>query len=139
MVVGYAPGNGVDIVARLLSEAMRSALGQVPVVENRHGVSAIIGAQTVARAPGRQLQPPDGGCGRNLGHPALLEGKMTYDPLRELAPVSLVATVPNVLVAASGVPVRNPASLVAHAKVNPNKLNSASSGIGNPQQLRVSC
>jgi tripartite-type tricarboxylate transporter receptor subunit TctC len=51
MVVGYAPGNGVDIVARLPGEAMRCALGQVPVVENRHGVSAIIGAQTVARAP----------------------------------------------------------------------------------------
>jgi tripartite-type tricarboxylate transporter receptor subunit TctC len=55
---------------------------------------------------------------------------MTCDPLRELAPVSLVATVPDVPVAAPGVPVRDPASLAAHARANPNKLSYASSGNG---------
>ncbi|MFC7738776.1 Bug family tripartite tricarboxylate transporter substrate binding protein [Roseomonas sp. GCM10028921] len=135
LVVGYAPGGGVDIVARLVGEAMRGALGQVPIVENRPGASAMIGAQTVARAAADGYTLLMAAAGEIAANPALLKGKMTYDPARELVPVSLVATVPNVLVAAPNVPVRDPASLVAYAKANPGKLSYASSGIGNPQHL----
>ncbi|MCR0982659.1 Bug family tripartite tricarboxylate transporter substrate binding protein [Roseomonas populi] len=135
LVVGYAPGGGVDIVARLVGEAMRSALGQVPIVENRPGASAMIGAQTVARAPADGYTLLMAAAGEIAANPALLKGKMPYDPARDLVPVSLVATVPNVLVAAPNVPVRDPATLVAYAKANPGKLSYASSGIGNPQHL----
>lgn len=135
VVVGYAPGGGVDIVARLLAEPLRVALGQPLIVENRPGASAMIGAQAVARAA------PDGhtllmaAAGEIAANPALFKQRMTYDPARELAPVSLVATVPNVLVVNPRVPVRTPAELVAHARANPGKLSYASSGIGNPQHL----
>ncbi|WP_338662438.1 tripartite tricarboxylate transporter substrate binding protein [Pararoseomonas sp. SCSIO 73927] len=135
LVVGYAPGGGVDIVARLVGEAMRGALGQVPIVENRPGASAMIGAQTVARAPADGYTLLMAAAGEIAANPALLKARMSYDPARDLLPVSLVATVPNVLVAAPGVPVRDPASLVAYAKANPGKLSYASSGIGNPQHL----
>ena len=135
IIVGYAPGGGVDIVARLLGEAMRAALGQSLIVENRPGASAMIGAQAVARAPADGYTVLMAAAGEIAANPALLKGKMTYDPARELAPVSMVATVPNVLVAAPGVPVRDPASLVAYAKANPGQLSYASSGIGNPQHL----
>jgi tripartite-type tricarboxylate transporter receptor subunit TctC len=135
VVVGYAPGGGVDIVARLLAEPLRAALGQPLIVENKPGASAMIGAQTVARAA------PDGytllmaAAGEIAANPALFKGRMAYDPARELAPVSLAATVPNVLVVNPRLPVRTPAELVAHAKANAGKLSYASSGIGNPQHL----
>ena len=135
VVVGYAPAGGVDIVARLLAEPLRAALGQPLIVENKPGASAMIGAQTVARAA------PDGhtllmaAAGEIAANPALFKQRMGYDPARELAPVSLVATVPNVLVVNPRLPVRTPAELVAYAKANPGKLSYASSGIGNPQHL----
>jgi tripartite-type tricarboxylate transporter receptor subunit TctC len=135
VIVGYAPGGGVDIVARLVTEPVRQALGQPLIVENKPGASAMIGAQAVARAA------PDGytllmaAAGEIAANPALLKQRMTYDPARELAPISLVATVPNVLVVDPRLPIRTPAELVAYAKANPGKLSYASSGIGNPQHL----
>ncbi|TDH59934.1 tripartite tricarboxylate transporter substrate binding protein [Dankookia rubra] len=135
VIVGYAPGGGVDIVARLMTEPMRQALGQPLIVENKPGASAMIGAQAVARAA------PDGytllmaAAGEIAANPALLKQRMTYDPARELTPISLVGTVPNVLVVDPRLPIRTPAELVAYAKANPGKLSYASSGIGNPQHL----
>jgi tripartite-type tricarboxylate transporter receptor subunit TctC len=114
MVVGYAPGGGVDIVARLVGGATRNALGQVPVVENRPSASAMLGAQAIARAPADGYTLQMATAGEISANPALLKGKMTYDPARELIPVSLVATVPNVLVVAPGVSVRDPSRWLVH-------------------------
>lgn len=134
LLVGYAPGGGVDIVARLLAEKMRQSLGQPVLVENRPGASAMIAAQGVTQAPADGYTLLLAAAGEIAANPALFRQRMAYVPQRDLAPVSLVATVPNVLVVAPSVPIQDPASLVALAKQR-GDLSYASSGIGNPQHL----
>lgn len=135
LIVGYAPGGGVDIVARLLAEPLRAALGQPVVVENRAGASAMIAAQAVARGATDGHTLLVAAAGEISVNPALFKQRMTYDPARELQPVAFIAAVPNVLVVHPSVPARTPAELLAHARANPGKLSYASSGIGNPQHL----
>jgi tripartite-type tricarboxylate transporter receptor subunit TctC len=135
MIVGYPAGGGVDLVARLLGEPMKAALGQSVIVENRTGASAMIAAGTVAKAP------PDGvtllmaASGEVAINQHLYKDKMSYDPLHELVPVALVGIVPCVVVVAANTPVRTAAELIAYARANRGKLSFSSSGIGNPQQL----
>ncbi len=135
ILIGYPAGGGVDLVARLLGEPMKAALGQPIVVENRPGASAMLAAQAVATAP------PDGhtllmaAAGEIATNQHLYKEKMTYDPLRQLTPVALVGIVPCVVVVAVTTPVHTPAELVAYARANRGKLSFSSSGIGNPQQL----
>ncbi len=136
IIVGYAAGGGVDIVARLLGEPMKQALGgQTILVENRTGASAMIAAAAVAKAQ------PDGysllmaASGEVAINQHLFKDKMTYDPRRELVPVALIGIVPCVVVVAEGTPVHNPKELIAYAKANAGKLSFSSSGVGNPQQL----
>jgi len=135
MIVGYPAGGGVDLVARLVGEPMKAALGQSVIVENRTGASAMIAAGTVAKAP------PDGvtllmaASGEVAINQHLYKDKMSYDPLRELVPVALVGIVPCVVVVAANTPVRTAAELIAYARANRGKLSFSSSGIGNPQQL----
>ena len=136
IIVGYAAGGGVDIVARLLGEPMKQALGgQTIIVENRTGASAMLAAGAVAKAP------PDGytllmaASGEVAINQHLFKEKMAYDPRRELVPVALIGIVPCVVVVAEGTPVRNPKELIAYAKANAGKLSFSSSGVGNPQQL----
>jgi len=134
-IVGYPPGGGVDIVARLVGEPMQKALGQPVIVENRPGASAMIAAQAVAKAA------PDGysllfaAAGEIAVNPSLYKDRMTYDPAKELAPVALCGTVPCLVVVPASLPVHNPAELIAYAKANKGKLSFSSSGIGNPQHL----
>jgi tripartite-type tricarboxylate transporter receptor subunit TctC len=135
ILVGYPAGGGVDLVARLLGEPIKAALGQSVIVENRPGASAMLAAQAVATAA------PDGhtllaaAAGEIATNQHLYKARMTYDPLRQLAPVALIGIVPCVVVVASTTPVHNPAELVAYARANRGKLSFSSSGIGNPQQL----
>ncbi len=135
IVVGYAAGGGVDIVARLLAEPMRAALGQTVIVENRTGAAAMIAANAVAKAA------PDGytllaaASGEVAINQHLYKDKMSYDASRELTPLALVGIVPCVVVVADATPVHNPKELIAYAKANPGKLSFSSSGVGNPQQL----
>jgi tripartite-type tricarboxylate transporter receptor subunit TctC len=135
IVVGYAAGGGVDIVARLLAEPIRAELGQTVIVENRTGASAMIASNTVAKAA------PDGytilaaASGEVAINQHLFKEKMTYDASRELTPLALVGIVPCVVVVAEQTPVHNPKELIAYAKANPGKLSFSSSGVGNPQQL----
>jgi tripartite-type tricarboxylate transporter receptor subunit TctC len=135
IIVGYAAGGGVDIIARLLSEPMKNTLGQTVIVENRTGASAMIASNTVAKAA------PDGytilaaASGEVAINQHLFKDKMTYDAGRELTPLALVGIVPCVVVVAAGTPVHNPKELIDYAKANPGKLSFSSSGVGNPQQL----
>src|SRR4029078_11618451 len=135
IIVGYAAGGGVDIVARLLQEPLKSALGQPILVENRTGAAAMIASNAVAKAP------PDGhwllaaASGEVAINQHLYGAKMTYDPAKELVPISLVGIVPCVVVVAAETPVNNPKELIAYARANPGKLSFSSSGVGNPQQL----
>ncbi len=135
IVVGYAAGGGVDIVARVLGEPLKAALGQTVIVENRTGASAMIASNVVAKAA------PDGytilaaASGEVAINQHLFKDKMTYDPAKELTPLALVGIVPCVVVVAAATPVHNPKELIAYAKANPGKLSFSSSGVGNPQQL----
>lgn len=135
IVVGYAAGGGVDLIARLLGEPIKAALGQSVIVENRTGASAMIASNLVAKAP------PDGytilaaASGEVAINQHLFKEKMTYDASRELTPLALVGIVPCVVVVAAATPVHNPKELIAYAKANPGKLSFSSSGVGNPQQL----
>jgi tripartite-type tricarboxylate transporter receptor subunit TctC len=94
LMVGYPAGGGVDIVARLLTEPMKNALGQSIIVENRSGAAAMIAAQTVATAG------PDGhtllvaAAGEVAVNQHLYKGKMQYDPLKDLVPLPILLRVP---------------------------------------------
>lgn len=135
ILVGYAAGGGVDIVARLLSEPMKNALHETVIVENRTGASAMMATNAVAKAA------PDGytllmaASGEVAINQYLFKEKMAYDPARELTPVALIGIVPCVVVVADSTPVHNPKELIAYAKANNGKLSFSSSGVGNPQQL----
>jgi tripartite-type tricarboxylate transporter receptor subunit TctC len=135
ILVGYPAGGGVDLSARLLAEPMKTTFNQTVIVENRPGASAMIAAQAVATAA------PDGytllaaASGEIASNQFLFKDKMTYDPLRQLAPVALIGIVPCVVVVAATTPVHNPAELIAYARAHRGKLSFSSSGVGNPQQL----
>ncbi len=135
LLVGYAAGGGVDIVARLLQEPMKSALGQPVIIENRTGASAMLATGAVAKAQ------PDGytllacASGEVAINHFLFKERMSYDPAKELAPIALIGIVPCVVVVAAATPVHTPKELIDYAKANPGKLSFSSSGIGNPQQL----
>ncbi|TMJ22171.1 MAG: hypothetical protein E6G96_20040 [Alphaproteobacteria bacterium] len=135
IMVGYPAGGGVDIVARLLGEPIKAALGQPVIIENRTGASAMIAAGTVAKAPPDGLTLLMAASGEVAINQHLYKEKMSYDPLRDLGGVALVGIVPCVVVVAAGTPVRNAAELIAYARANRGKLSFSSSGIGNPQQL----
>jgi tripartite-type tricarboxylate transporter receptor subunit TctC len=131
---GFPAGGGIDLLARILAEPLKT-LGQPVVVENRTGAAGMIAAQATAKSP------PDGHTmlmatsGEIAISHHLYKEKMTYDPMKELAPVALAGIVPCVVVVAAATPVKNPQELIAYAKANPKKLSFSSSGVGNPQQL----
>jgi tripartite-type tricarboxylate transporter receptor subunit TctC len=135
ILVGYAAGGGVDIIARLLQEPLKTALGQTVIVENRTGASAMLATGAVAKAA------PDGytllacASGEVAINHFLFKERMSYDPAKELVPIALVGIVPCVIVVGEAIPVHNPKELIAYIKANPGKLSFSSSGIGNPQQL----
>jgi tripartite-type tricarboxylate transporter receptor subunit TctC len=135
ILAGYPAGGGIDLVARLIGDPMKAALGQPVIVENRTGAAAMIAAHAVAKAA------PDGhtllmaASGEVAINHHVYRDRMTYDPLRELIPVALIGIVPCVVVVRSDAPVKTPAELVAYARANRGKLSFSSSGVGNPQHL----
>ena len=135
IVVPFSAGGGVDTVARMLADKLRTSLGQPVVVDNKPGASAMLGAQAVVKAAPDGHTLLLGSAGETAINPHVYKERMAYKPERDLAPISLVVRVPNVLVAQNGLPVKNVEELVAYAKKNPGKLSYASSGVGNPQHL----
>jgi tripartite-type tricarboxylate transporter receptor subunit TctC len=135
LIVPYTAGGGVDVVGRLLAEKLRDTLKQPVIVENKPGASGMIGANYVAKAK------PDGytillsAAGEIVVNPSLYKEKMTFNPERELASVSLIAQIPNVLVVNPSVPAKTPTELLAYAKSQGDKLTFSSSGVGNLQHV----
>ena len=135
IVVGYAAGGTTDILARSLGEQLGKILGQTIIVDNKPGAASNIGAGFVAQAK------PDGytlymaTVASHGINPALYRGKLTFDPIKDFAPVSLVASIPLMLVVNPKLPVKSVKELVEYAKKNPGKLNYASSGNGSPGHL----
>jgi tripartite-type tricarboxylate transporter receptor subunit TctC len=132
---GFPAGGGIDISARLLVDPFKEALGLPTIVENRVGAAGMIAANAVAKAPpdGRMMLVSTSGEIAIAQH--LYKEKMTYDPLTDLAPITLIGIVPCVVVVNPATPVHNPQELIAYAKANAGKLSFSSSGVGNPQQL----
>jgi tripartite-type tricarboxylate transporter receptor subunit TctC len=134
VVVGFAPGGGTDVVARIIGAKLGELWGQSVVVDNRAGATGTIGADIVAKSP------PDGytllmGHVNSHGIAPNLFKKLPYDPQRDFAMVSYVGYVPNVLVIHPSIPARNVKELIAIAKARPGQLNYASSGVGSTQHL----
>ena len=127
-IVPFAPGGSTDTLARTLAQRLTDALGQQVVVDNRSGGNGNIGTEIVARAV------PDGhtivlGYIANLGIGPSLYAKLPFDPVKDFAPVTLLAVAPNILVAHPSLPVKNVRELVAYAKANPQKVNYASAAV----------
>ncbi|MGZ5152383.1 MAG: Bug family tripartite tricarboxylate transporter substrate binding protein, partial [Burkholderiales bacterium] len=134
LIVTFPPGGGADIVARVLAPHLIEQLGQQVVIDNRSGGSGIIGLELAAKAP------PDGytlvvGISGTLAINPSMFPKLPYDPIRDFAPISLVAVGPNVLVVHPSLPVRSVPELIAFAKQRPGKLSYASSGTGGAPHL----
>jgi tripartite-type tricarboxylate transporter receptor subunit TctC len=134
LVAGFPPGGGVDATARTYAQKLSEYWGQNVIVENRSGANGMIGGESVARAPGDGytlfLSTPS-----EVALNPLLYSKHSYEPLRDLAPVSRVVDFPNVMVVHPSVPVRGLKDLIALAKKTPGGLNYGTSGIGSTQHL----
>src|SRR5712664_3624470 len=128
-IVGFTPGGPSDILARALGQKLAELWAQQVVIENRPGVGGNIGAEAVAKSA------PDGttwllGNNSILATNQSLYRKLAYDPVKDFAPVALVAIQPNILVVNPGVPAGTVKELIALAKSKPGELNYASSGSG---------
>lgn len=129
MIVGFPPGGAVDIIARSVSNELGERLGQPVIVENRAGAGGNIAAEQVSRAA------PDGytvlvSAVSSLAISASLYRNIRYDLLKDLEPVAVIASVPNVLVVNPAVPAKTVGEFVALAKSQPGKLNFGSAGTG---------
>ena len=128
LIVPFPPGGPNDIIARVVGQRMSELMKQPIVIENRSGQAGVLGTDAVAKAA------PDGytiaitSASSLVINPSL--EKMPYDVRKDLAPVTLNVTVPEMLVVASNVPANNMAELIALAKAQPGKLNFASAGVG---------
>jgi tripartite-type tricarboxylate transporter receptor subunit TctC len=133
LIAPFAPGGSVDILARSLAQKLSELWGQQVVVDNRAGAGGTVGTEMAAKAQ------PDGYTLLlvNVAHavnPSLYR-KLNFDPLNSFAPVSLLASVPNILMVNPAVPARNVGELIALAKNKPGTLNYASAGSGTSSHL----
>src|SRR4051812_6529430 len=133
IVSGYAPGSTSDIVGRLVADRLSAAWGVPVTVENLSGANGNIGNDRVAKgaADGRQLLVMT----VNVATNQFLYPSLSYDPERDLVPVSCVARLPNLLVVKKALPVNSAAELIGYAKANPGKLNYGSPGVGSSIHL----
>jgi tripartite-type tricarboxylate transporter receptor subunit TctC len=134
LVLGFPPGGGTDIIARMIAQKLSELWGQQFIVDNRPGATGMIGANIVAKSP------PDGYT-LLMGHvnsqaiaPSLVQ-KPLYDSLRDFATVAYIGYVPNVLVVHPSTPARNVKELIALAKAHPDELTFASPGVGSTNHL----
>ena len=133
LVAPYPPGGPNDLIARIVAQRMTQTLGQQWIVENRAGRGGNIGTELVARSPADGYTLVHGGMGTLTLAPFL--GKIPYDALRDFAPMTLTARVPNVLVVHPSLPVRTVKELVALARARPGTLDYATSGVGSTPHL----
>jgi len=132
-ILPFPPGGGTDILGRLIAERLSAGLGQPVVTENRGGAGGNVGAEAAARSS------PDGYTivlvAPSLAISPTLYSKINYDPVKDFAPVSLVATVPNVMITQASLPVQNLQEFIAFAKGKPGPLNFGSGGAGTSNHL----
>lgn len=135
IVVPFSAGGGVDTVARLLAEKLRTTLNATVVVDNKAGGSGMIGALAVVKATPDGHTLLLGSAGETAINPFVYKSRMAYNPAKDLLPITLVTRIPNVLVVSPNLPVKNTEELIAFAKKNPGRVSYSTSGVGNPQHL----
>ncbi len=133
-IVAFPPGGTTDVVVRLVGQKLSESLGQPVVIDNRGGAGGIIGTEIAAKAA------PDGytlAVGYITTHAILphLYSKLPYDPVKDFAPISLMAAAPNLLLVNPSLPVKSVKELIALAKSKPGQLSNASPGKGTPPHL----
>lgn len=135
MVAPFAPGGGTDITSRILADGLSQVMGQTFVVDNRPGAGSVLGTDIVAKAA------PDGYTVLvttiSLAFNVALYKKLPFDTLRDLAPITLVADQPNILVAHPSLPAKTLPEFIALARKQPGKLNYGSAGIGSGTHLAM--
>jgi tripartite-type tricarboxylate transporter receptor subunit TctC len=136
VIVGFAPGGNVDIQTRIVATRLSQILGTSVVVENRPGAGASIAASIVAQAPADGYTLLICGAGSHGINPATYR-KLTYDPVKDFAPISQIGSTPNVLLVHLSVRVTSVNEFIAHAKSNPGKISVASAGVGTSQHLSI--
>ena len=136
VIVPFASGGNTDGIARMISQRLSDAFGQPFVVENKGGASGIVGTEAVARAPADGYTLLMTGNGPHAVNPGLFN-RLTYDPVKDFAPVSLTAVLPLVLNVHPSVPARDLARFIAWAKAEPGRHGYASPGIGTPPHLTM--
>jgi len=133
LILPFPPGGGTDILGRLIAERLSVSLGQPVVTENRGGAGGNVGAEAAARSA------PDGYTvvlvAPSLAISPTLYSKINYDQVKDFAPVSLVATVPNVMITQPSIPAENLQEFIAFAKTKPGALNFGSGGAGTSNHL----
>ena len=135
VIVASPPGGGTDLTTRMMTPRLGEVLGQPVVVDNRGGASGNIGAEAAARAA------PDGytllTAAASLTSNPFVMRKVSYDLERDFAPVSLMVTLPNILVSHPSLPVKNLKELIAFARARPGQLHYASAGVGSVPHLMM--
>jgi tripartite-type tricarboxylate transporter receptor subunit TctC len=134
LVVPYPPGGSADILARSIGQKLSDGLGQQVVVENRPGAGTAIGAEAVAKAAPDGYTILLGTVSSHAINPALTPG-LKYDPVKDFAPVSLVASIPFALIVHPSLPATSVKELIALAKAKPGSLNFSSAGSGTSNHL----
>jgi tripartite-type tricarboxylate transporter receptor subunit TctC len=136
LMVPFPPGGSTDIVARIVAQKLGTQLGQQLVIENRGGAGGTIGTAVVAKAPADGYTLVVGTTSTHVVAPSVYQ-KLEYDPVKDFAPVSLMAVTPYLLVVNPGVPAKSVKELVELMKSQPGKLNYASAGVGSTTHLAM--
>jgi tripartite-type tricarboxylate transporter receptor subunit TctC len=133
IVVGLAPGGGVDILARLIGQWLSERLGQPVIIENRPGAGSNIGTEAVVKAlsDGHTLLLVNAANAIN----ATLYEKLNFNFIRDIAPIASIMRQPQVMLVNPSVPAKSVPEFIAYAKSNPGKINMASSGNGSPSHM----
>ena len=133
-IVPYTPGGITDSVTRVVTQKLSEVLGQPIVVENKPGANSIVGAEAAAKSA------PDGYTivtviGGHAANATLYAGRLSFDPVKSFAPISLAGIAPLIITANNDFPAKDVKELIAYAKANPKKISFGSSGVGSATHL----
>ena len=136
LMVPFPPGGSTDIVARIVAQKLGAQLGQSLVIENRGGAGGTLGTAVVAKAPADGYMLVVGTTSTHVVAPSVYQ-KLEYDPVKDFAPISLIAVTPYLLVVNPAVPAKTLKELVGLMKAQPGRLNYASAGVGSTTHLAM--
>ncbi len=135
IIVGFAPGGGTDLLARVVGQKLADMWNTTVIVENRAGASGVIAADYVARQPGDGTVLHMAHINSHAIVPNLQ--KVNYDPIKDFQPIAMVGVTPNLLVCGQMQPAKTVKDLVALCKANPGKISFGSAGTGSAQHLAL--